>query len=104
MISKTMKISSRNLFILFSPRKRVGQTGSLPGLPERHIEGVKANCQFALPSRRTSIFPGVGRASAGRRPGVGADDMNSSSELGGGTPNSELGASGTGGLYNFFDV
>src|SRR5262249_1578328 len=37
------------------------------GLPERHIEGVKANCQFALPSRRTSIFPGVGD-----------DDMNSS--------------------------
>src|SRR5262245_50462686 len=35
-----------------SSSEKVGQTGSLPGLPERRIEGVKANCQFALPSRR----------------------------------------------------
>jgi len=37
--------------------------------PKGRIEGGKANCQFALPSRRTSFFPGVG-----------ADDMNGSSE------------------------
>src|SRR5262249_59912415 len=37
--------------------------------PKGSIEGGKANCQFALPSRRTSFFPGVG-----------ADDMNGSSE------------------------
>jgi hypothetical protein len=44
-----------------APRKnekrgaRVGQTGRLPSLPERPHEGIKANCQFALPfSEETS--------------------------------------------------
>jgi hypothetical protein len=32
----------------------VGQTGSLPGFPNDRIKGIKANCQFALPSRRDS--------------------------------------------------
>jgi hypothetical protein len=31
---------------------RVGQTGGLPGFPVRPLLGVKANCRFALPSRR----------------------------------------------------
>src|SRR5262249_22121936 len=35
---------------------RVGHTGSLPGFPERPHEGVKANCQFALPfSEETTL-------------------------------------------------
>src|SRR5262247_261204 len=33
----------------------VGQTGSLPSLPERPHEGIKANCQFALPFLRNTM-------------------------------------------------
>ncbi len=36
----------------------VGQTASSPGYPERPHQGIKANCQFALPSRRASFFAG----------------------------------------------
>jgi hypothetical protein len=32
-------------------QQMVGQTGRLPGFPKDRIEGVKANRQFALPSR-----------------------------------------------------
>ena len=37
---------------------KVGQTGSLPDFPERPHQGVKANSQFALPSRLASFFAG----------------------------------------------